>query len=125
MKKQVQLALAGAAVGVASLIATTHSAVAQQAPFVKSARAVTTWVARAMEECNPTTITVSTVGSPTSGCLQANGALTDDTLTMKYAKVNITSSIGKIRLTGNGFAFGDTLRVRLKLRVTKTGVHTY
>jgi hypothetical protein len=124
MKKQVQLALAGAAIGVMSLVAVTHSASAQQAPFVKLARGVNTWMARAMEDCTSPTITVSTVGSPTSGCLQANGDLTDDTMTMATARVNVVNSTGKIALRGTGFQFGDTLRVHLKLRITKQGVGT-
>jgi hypothetical protein len=120
MKKQVQLALAGAAVGVVSLVAVTHSATAQVAPFPKMAQGINTWMVRAMDNCNPAGVSVVTPGSPSSGCYQANG-ITDNTLGMKFAKLRVTNR-GRIALFARGFTLGDVLRVRLTLRVTKVNI---
>jgi hypothetical protein len=117
MKKQIQLALAGAAVGVASLVAVSNSATAQVVSFPRIARGINTWMARAVDECSAPTTTVLTPGSPTSGCIQSN-AVTDNTLGMKFTKLNM-NTLGHIRLTGTGFALGDEVRVRLTLRVTR------
>ena len=76
MKKQVKLALAGAAGGVASLVAVTHSAAAQQAPFPNVAQGINTWMSRAMDQCAAPTTGVTTAGSPTSGCIQSNSVST-------------------------------------------------
>jgi len=122
MKKQVQLALAGVAIGVASLVAVTHSASAQVV-FPKTARGINTWLARAMDECSAATTSVVTAGSPTGGCLQSNGGTTDDTLGMKFGKLRVTNR-GRIVLFATGFTLGDELRVRLTLRVTKPDITT-
>jgi hypothetical protein len=121
MKKQVQLALAGAAVGVVSLVAVTYSATAQVVPFPKMAQGINTWMVRAMDNCNPAGVSVVTTGSPSSGCYQANGGTTDDTLGMKFAKLRVTNR-GRIALFARGFTLGDVLRVRLTLRVTKVNI---
>jgi len=122
MKKQVQLALAGA-LGMASLVVVTHSATAQQASLPTIARGINTWMARAMDVCNPATVSVATTGSPSDGCLQSNSGTTDNTLTMKSAKLRVTNR-GKIVLFATGFTLGNELRVRLTLRVTKPGITT-
>ena len=91
MKKQVKMALIGAAVGMASLVVLSPGATAQQAAFPTLARGISTWSARAMDQCSSPNQTVSTAGSPTSGCLQSNGITTDDTLGMKFAKLRVTN----------------------------------
>lgn len=122
MKKQVLVALTSVAVGVASLVAVASSAAAQ-VTFPKLSRGMSTWMARAMDRCNPATATVLTSGSPPTGCLQTN-VVTDDELLMQYfLKLKITPT-GKIVLNGKGFTLGDVLRVRLTLRVTKNNVNT-
>lgn len=123
MKKQVQLALAGAALGMASLVTVTHSASAAPASFPKLARGINTWMARAMDKCDPATTSVVTPGSPSQGCPQANTSTTDGSLTMKFAKLRVTNR-GKIVIFATGFTLGDELRVRLSLRVTKAGIQT-
>lgn len=116
MKQQAQLAVA-AAFGVMSLGVLAHSASAQ-VPFPTRARSVSFWMARAMDQCAPSGLSV--VGQPslsTPGCLQSN-TTTDNTLTMNFARVRITKR-GRVALFASGFTFGDALRVRLQLRVTK------
>jgi len=118
MKKQVKVALIGAAVGMTSLVALSHAAMAQAA-FPALARGIDTWMARAMEPCNPPTTTVSTPNSPAAGCIQSNGNTTDGTLGMKFAKLRV-SNRGRIGVFATGFKLGDEVRARLTLRVTKT-----
>ena len=124
MKKQVRLAVAGIAVGMASLVTVTPSATAQLVPFPRLAHGLTTWMVRAMEQCTSPTVSVLTPGSPSEGCLQANGTQTDNTVgPMKWAKIYVHNR-GRIAVFGKGFTFGDELQIRLKLRVTRTGVNT-
>jgi len=119
MTKQVKVALVGAAIGMASLLALSQGAMAQQASFPTQAREIITWMARAMDECNPATTGVTTPDSPATGCLQSNGGTTDNLLGMKIAKVKVTNR-GRIGVFANGFTLGDEVRARLTLRVTKT-----
>ena len=118
MKKQVKVALIGAAVGVASLVVPSRGAMAQAA-FPKLARGLDTWMARAMDKCDPATTNVSTQDSPTTGCIQANGDTTDNLLGMKFAKLKVNNR-GRIAVFATGFSLGDEVRARLTLRVTKT-----
>lgn len=97
-------------------------AVHAQAAFPTKAPQVKFWLARAMDPCTPSGMTVIGAGLPTSGCLQAN-SVTDGTSTMKYGRIRVTKN-GRIALSGNGFTFGDVFRVRLQLRVTKKGLTT-
>jgi hypothetical protein len=77
---------------------------------------------RAMDACTAPTLTVTDAGMPAAACPQTN-SITDDVLTMENAKLRLTRS-GKIRLLGKGFTVGDTLRLRLILRVTQQNVTT-
>ena len=99
-------------------------------PFPTKASTYSTWLARAMDECNSATVSVLTAGLPTSGCLQAN-SVTDDNVspgaTMKFARLIVSRTVnhkGRVRLFGRGFYAGQRMKVQLTLRVTKTGVST-
>lgn len=91
--------------------------------FAKKAPLYDTWMARAFDSCTPTTLTVLTGGLPSGGgCLAANST-TDSGLPMKFARLRVSKS-GKIRLYARGLTFGESVRVRLNLRVTRKGVST-
>jgi hypothetical protein len=123
MKKQgVFVVVAAMAVGLLSLVMMTPRANAAQANFPTLARGFSSWLARAMDQCNPSTLSVVTPNLPPGGCPQAN-VVTDNTLTMRFARVRVSSQ-GSIGLFGAGFTLGDALRVRLTLRVTKPGIAT-
>ena len=121
MKKQFQLTVAGVTIAVMSLSLMASSASGQQASFPRVARGLTTWMARAMDQCNPATLSVVTPNLPSGGCLQTN-SVTDGTLGMKFAKLRLNQR-GRIGLFGTGFTLGDALRVRLTLRVTRGGMN--
>ena len=92
---------------------------AQTAPFPTAARRYSAWMARAMDPCNPTTVSVvSGQGVPTAGCFQANVA-TDSSITMKTARLAFNSRTGKLTVYGTGFQFGSRVAAQLTLRVTK------
>lgn len=109
---------------------------AQTAPFPTLARSYSAWMARAMDQCNPAVVSVISPASPpgaipSSGCLQANGATTDTTVspgaTMSWARVVVKATrthLGKIALTGKGFHGGQRMQVSLSLRVTKANQAT-
>ncbi len=99
----------------------THSAEAAVL-FPKKSKSYTVWMARAFDECIPSGLTVVGLGLPSTGCLSAN-TVTDNTTAASYAKVRLTHK-GKIKVVGRGFSFGDTVRVRLHLRVTKEHIST-
>jgi hypothetical protein len=118
--------------GLIGLLGATPPVGAQQAPLPTTARAYTTWLARAVDECNPTTITVSAVSPPvpSAGCLQTN-VVTDDGVppgaSMTYAKLTVSRTVnhkGKISVSGRGFHSGQRMTVQLTLRVTKPGLKT-
>lgn len=119
MNKQLQLAAAATAITVAVASLGVPGPAAFGASFPTLARGVSVWMARAMDQCDPATLSVFGSGLPSGGCLQAN-TVTNSTLTMNFAKVRITQR-GRISLYGTGFTLGDVLRVRLTLRVTKAG----
>jgi len=100
------------------------SAGAQTLPnYPKRAPAYDTWMARAFDSCTPAGLTVtSPTNVPSSGCLAAN-SVTDSALPYNFARLRV-SKTGKIRLYGRGFTFGESVRVRLVLRVTRKGVST-
>jgi hypothetical protein len=76
-----------------------------------------------MDPCDPATLSVvSPTNLPLGGCAQANTA-TDDALGETFAILRVTE-LGKIALVGTGFTFADTLRVRLVIRVTRSGIDT-
>jgi hypothetical protein len=124
MMKQFVTAVAGVAVGVASLLAVAQTATAQVS-FPKKALGISdgTFMVRAMDDCNSATTTVVSPGSPSAGCVQANGGTTDDTLNLKFMRLRVTKK-ARIYMFANGLTLGDELRVRLTLRITKTGVQT-
>src|SRR6185436_20146435 len=99
MKKQ-QIQLAVAAFSVMSLGLLTPTAHAQ-APFPTKARSVSFWMARAMDQCAAATLSVVGANSPGGGCPQTNST-TDNTLTMKFARVRIGTK-GRIALFAGGF----------------------
>jgi len=99
----------------------TPSAGAQVA-FPKLARGFGSWMVRAMDQCSPSTLSVTTPGLPTGGCPPTN-TVTDDTLGLNFMKLRIAQH-GGISLFGTGMTLGDALRVRITLRVTKTGMTT-
>ncbi len=91
--------------------------------FVTKAPLYDTWMARAFDPCTPSTLTVLTTGLPSGGgCLAAN-SVTEPTLPMNFARLRVSKS-GKIGIFGRGFTFGESVRVRLNLRVTRKGVST-
>lgn len=96
--------------------------VTRAAGFIQRGLGVTTWLARAMDECTAPTLTVLTPNLPAAACPQAN-AVTDDTLTLTTMRL-IETQTGRMTLYGRGLALGDALRVHLNLRVTRTGVTT-
>jgi len=101
-----------------------HPALAQTVPFPTIARSYLTWMARAMDECNPATTTVlGNPNVPSSGCLQANST-TDDIMKMNFARLAINARTGRLVVFGRGFEFGSRVIVELKLRVTKQGQDT-
>ena len=91
--------------------------------YAKKAPLYDTWMARAFDSCTPSTLTVLTSGLPANGgCLAAN-SVTDNALSMNFARLRVSKS-GKIRLYARGLPFGESVRVRLNLRVTRKGVST-
>lgn len=82
-----------------------------------------TWMARAYDPCSPSTLTVLTSGLPSGGgCIAAN-SVTEASLPMNFARLRV-SKAGKIRLYARGLTFGESVRVRLNLRVTRKNVAT-
>jgi hypothetical protein len=116
-KQQVQLAVVAALV---LLLGVPARSPAAQAPFPKTAKGVTFWMARAFDQCSPSGMSVTGPGYRGDACLSSNTA-TDNTLTMNSAKVRITTR-GRIKVLAKGFTFGDILRVRLTLRVTRNNL---
>lgn len=90
--------------------------------FPSRARLYSTHMARAFDECTPSTLTVTTPNLPTTGCVAAN-TTTDSTTLMNWARLTIGKN-GRVKLVARGFTFGDAVRVRLQLRVTRRGVFT-
>ncbi len=80
-------------------------------------------MARAMDQCNPATVSVATTGVPFSGCPQANST-TDSVITMKTARLTFAQTTGKLTLYGTGFQFGSRVTTQLTLRITKPGQTT-
>lgn len=140
MKKQVFLMAVGiTAVGVGSLLAATHPAWASHAEFPIRARKYRVDMVRAMDQCDPATISVfnsilpnnATGTFPSGGCFQTN-VVTDETptnpggdplgMTMFRARLVVKkfqSPKGKIKLVGSGFVTTRRVRVLLTLRTTR------
>lgn len=114
---QTTLVLLGAAI-----LASGMAGSAQAQQFPKTAKRFSVWMARAFDECTPGTLSVLGSGVPNSGCVASNTS-TDSSTSMNLAKVLLTSA-GRIKLFGRGFTFGDVVRVRLELRVTRRNVLT-
>jgi hypothetical protein len=95
-----------------------------QATFPKFARAYIAYMARAMDECNPTNLTVSApVNLPTDGCAQTN-VVTDDQLYLGYARVYLRET-GRIIVVGDYFTPNPaSLTLEMTLRVTRQAVPT-
>src|ERR1700687_4541545 len=121
MRKRVHAVVAATAIRLMSL-AGPHETLAASVAFPRLARGLSSWLVRAMDKCNPATVSVVAPNVPTGGCVQSN-AVTDDQLGMNFAKLRV-SQRGRIALFGTGFTLGDVLRVRLRLRVTKENVLT-
>ncbi|GBD25147.1 hypothetical protein HRbin30_00462 [bacterium HR30] len=91
--------------------------------YPKKAPAFDTWMARAYDSCTPSGLTVvSPTNVPNTGCLSSN-SVTDSVLPYNFARLRVAKS-GKIRLYARGLTFGESVRVRLNLRVTRQGVST-
>jgi hypothetical protein len=121
MKQQrIQAGVATVALSLTLLMVTTQAVFAAPATFPRIARGLSTWMARAMDQCSSSTVSVFTGGLPPGGCVQSN-TVTDSSLTMGFMKLRV-SQRGRIVLFGEGFTLGDALRVRLVLRVTKANI---
>lgn len=109
--------------GLASL-SLSDVGVAQALPsYPKKAPAFDTWMGRAYDSCTPSGLTVvSPTNVPNTGCLSVN-TVTDNALPLNFARLRVAKS-GKIRLYARGLTFGDSVRVRLNMRVTRQGVST-
>lgn len=137
MKKQILLAVGMTAVGVVSLLAAIDTAWAFHAPFPTKARRYKAFMVRAMDECDPATISVFTNPGPprtnngtfpSGGCFQEN-IVTDEIPptdpggeTMKFAKVTVVkykAPQGKVKLIGSGMVPNTGVRVLLTLRTTR------
>jgi hypothetical protein len=95
-----------------------------QVAFPKFARSYIAYMARAMDQCSATTLTVSAPPNlPTDGCLQTN-AVTDDQLTMGWARVYLRET-GRIIVVGDWFDPNPaSVQLQMTLRVTRKGVTT-
>lgn len=80
------------------------------------------WMARAVDECNPATISVTSPNVPGGGCLQAN-TVTDSGITMSFARVIVNARSGRILVFGRGLPFGARVTLQLTLRVTRGGIN--
>jgi hypothetical protein len=89
-----------------------------QVPFANPARAYTSWMARAMDECTSPSVTVTSPGLPTAACPQVNVA-TDSDLLMRYTRVAFSSRTGSVRVVGTGYQAGARVKVQMTVRVTK------
>jgi len=121
MRKRVHVAIAATAISLVSFVIPAGTSAASVA-FPRLARGLSTWLVRAMDQCNPAIVSVVAPNVPSNGCVQSN-AVTDDQLGMTFAKLRV-SQRGRIALFGTGFTLGDVLRVRLRLRVTKNNLST-
>ncbi|GIW45845.1 MAG: hypothetical protein KatS3mg077_3127 [Candidatus Binatia bacterium] len=91
--------------------------------YPSKAPAFNAWMARAFDSCTPSGLTVvSPTNVPNTGCLSTN-SVTDSVLPFNFARLRVAKS-GKIRLFARGLTFGESVRVRLALRVTRKGVNT-
>ncbi len=112
------------AVAAMSLMLVTHAASAAVSN-PRLARNYIAWLARAMDTCasvvpdgpGPVVSVLLPTNVPGAGCLQQNVA-TEGTLGMNLGRIWI-SDRGRIGLFATGFTLGDSLRVRLTLRVTR------
>ena len=98
--------------------------VGAQAPFPNFARAYIAYMARATDECNPTTVTVTAPPNlPTDGCFQTN-VVTDDQLEFGYARVYLRET-GRIIVVGDWFTPNPaSVILQMTLRVTRQNVTT-
>lgn len=94
-----------------------------QVQFPTLARNYSAWMARAMDECTPAGLTVLTPGVPGQGCIGAH-LVTDDEMTMTWARLVVSGKTGKVKVFGRGLVPGSRVKVQLSLRITKTGVFT-
>jgi hypothetical protein len=113
----------GIAVGALLGVLLCNPGHAQTVAFPKLANSYTTWMARAMDQCNPAMVSVAGAGLPSGGCVQSNTA-TDDVMTMNFARLIVSARTGRVLVFGRGLPYGSRTRVRLTLRVTKPGVTT-
>jgi hypothetical protein len=92
-----------------------------QVQFPTVSRNYVAWMARAMDQCIPSGLTVIPSGVPATGCIATN-VNTDNLMTMQFAKLVVNARTGKLRVYGKGLIPGSRVKVQLTLRVTKNGV---
>lgn len=116
--------------GLIGLLGAVQSANATppQAAFPTKALNYTTWLARAMDQCSPATVSVVQPGAPSSGCIQSN-VTTDDDISpgakMGSARLAVRKTgnkRGRISVFGKGFFGGQRMKARLTMRVTQLAV---
>jgi hypothetical protein len=105
------------------IAAVSGSPASAQVQFPTLARNYSTWMARAMDQCTPSGLTVLSPGLPGSGCVGAN-TVTDNQMTMTWARLVVSGKTGKVKVFGRGLIPGSRVKVQLALRVTKGGVLT-
>ena len=108
------------AVGVIVAGAAFASAAFAQPSFPTVTRNYNVWMARAMDQCSPSGLTVQGV-SGVGACIQANVA-TDSLMTMNSARLVVNRRTGKLIVTGHGMTPGGRVLVQLVLRTTRNGL---
>jgi hypothetical protein len=107
----------------AGVIAAFTARADAQVQFPKVTRNYSATLARAMDECIPSGLSVIGSGLPTTGCVATN-LVTDDQMTFDAAKIEIRAKSGRIKVSGRGFPLGARVRLQLLVRVTKDGMLT-
>src|SRR5262245_14830519 len=98
----------GAVVGGLGLVG---PAMAAQANCPTIARNFRAYMARAMDQRSPATISVTSPGVPAGGCPQANVA-TDDSITFNFAILTVNARTGRVMVFGRGFPFGARVKAQ-------------
>lgn len=87
-----------------------------QPAFPTVTRNFNAWMARAMDPCAPSGLTVQ--GTPAGACVAAN-VTTDDQMTMNFARIVVNRRTAKVLVYGRGLIPGSRVLAQLTLRVTK------
>jgi len=109
--------------GLASVLVFAATANAQAPLFPNVARNYSVWLVRAYDACTPGTLTVTSAGLPSQGCL-TTATTVDDQMTMQFAKLVVTKNSGKIKVIGRGLTPGGRIKVQLGVRTTRNGIST-